>query len=61
MLDDKQEYLYIFFGPYCGDVREQGVSVARMTWNDRASPVGNVWRWRDTVIIWQAASNAESE
>src|SRR5262249_212910 len=45
MLDERQEYLYIFFGTYSGDVGEQGVSVARMNWNDRTSPVGNVWRW----------------
>jgi hypothetical protein len=47
MLDENEEYLYIFFGTYSGDVREQGVSVARMKWIDRSSPVGNVWRWYD--------------
>jgi len=47
MLDERQEYLYIFFGTYSGDVGEQGVSVARMKWSDRSFPVGTVWRWHD--------------
>src|SRR5207249_5321097 len=45
-LDDHEEYLYIFFGTYSGDVREQGVSVGRMKWSDRYAPIGSVWRWR---------------
>jgi hypothetical protein len=49
MLDDREEYLYIYFGTYSGNVREQGVSVARMKWSDRYSPSGNVWRWRDAT------------
>jgi hypothetical protein len=47
MLDEQQEYLYIFFGTYSGDVAEQGVSVARMKWSERYSPVGAVWRWHN--------------
>src|SRR5262249_13167713 len=47
MLDEQQEYLYVFFGTYSGNLNEQGVSAARMKWSDRSSPVGRVWRWHD--------------
>jgi len=47
MLDDPQQHLYFFYGAYAGDVREQGVAVARMAWNDRDQPVGKVLKWCD--------------
>ena len=45
MLDPRQEYLYLFFGSYAGNVAEQGVGVARIRWADRDAPVGKVFKW----------------
>ena len=47
MLDEGQEYLYVFYGNYAGGVGEQGVAVARMAWRDRDAPVGKVRKWYD--------------
>ncbi len=47
MLDDAQQYLYLFFSTYAGDVTEQGVAVARMAWSDRDAPAGKVWKWHN--------------
>jgi len=46
-LDPEQRYLYILFGNYAGGLEEQGVAAARMKWEDRDSPVGNVWKWHN--------------
>jgi hypothetical protein len=45
MLDQEEKYLYFFFGTYAGDLSEQGVSIARMAWNDRDAPNGKVWKY----------------
>jgi len=45
MLDARGQWLYFFYGNYAGDVREQGVAVARMAWKDRDAPVGKVLKW----------------
>lgn len=47
MLDDAQQYLYLFISTYAGDVSEQGVAVARMAWSDRDAPAGKVWKWHN--------------
>lgn len=44
--DAKHEYLYFFISTYNKDIREQGVSVARMRYEDRDAPVGKVSKWR---------------
>jgi len=46
MLDRRGEWLYFFISTYT-DFSEQGVSVARMKWADRESPVGKVSKWHD--------------
>jgi hypothetical protein len=43
--DREREYFYFFFGSYGGDVRGQGVAVARMAFADRDRPAGAVWKY----------------
>jgi len=45
MLDSKKEFLYFFFSTYAGDLSAQGVSVARMRWDQRDRPAGKVLKW----------------
>jgi len=45
ILDRRGEYFYFLIGTYYKDVSQQGVSVARMPFADRASPVGKVVKW----------------
>jgi hypothetical protein len=45
ILDRKGEYFYFLIGTYYKDVRQQGVSLARMRYADRTSPVGKVMKW----------------
>ena len=40
VLDPAGEYVYFFFSVYSPDVAEQGISVARMPWTRRNSPLG---------------------
>jgi hypothetical protein len=47
VLDRNRNYFYFFFGNYGGPEGEQGVSVARMAYSQRFSPVGAVWKYRD--------------
>ncbi|MDX2034552.1 MAG: hypothetical protein SF339_28010 [Blastocatellia bacterium] len=47
VLDPNGEYLYFFISTYHRQVGEQGVAVARMKYEDRDTPVGNAWKWRD--------------
>ena len=47
MLDARQQWLYLFYGNYAGDGREQGVAVARMAWKDRDAPAGKVLKWHE--------------
>jgi len=46
ILDRNAEWLYFLMSTYWS-FPEQGVSLARMRWNDRDRPVGRVWKWRD--------------
>ena len=46
ILDRKREYFYFLFGTYYKDVSQQGISLARMRYTDRFSPVGKVYKWR---------------
>jgi len=47
MLDSKKRFVYFFISTYTGSLAEQGVSVARMSWLHRDSPVGKVWKYRE--------------
>lgn len=39
------KYLYIFISTYQKDIGEQGVSVARIAYEDRNNPIGKVFKW----------------
>jgi len=45
ILDQNHEYFYFLFTNYGGAAASQGVSTARMAFNDRASPVGTVYKY----------------
>jgi hypothetical protein len=45
MLDDRSQYLYVFFSQYANRESAQGVSVARMAWADRDQPSGKITLW----------------
>lgn len=45
ILDRDREYFYFFFGNYGGAPSSQGVAVARMPFENRAAPVGAVWKY----------------
>lgn len=47
IVDQKKEYIYFLFSTYGRDIKQQGVSVARMPFSDRKQPAGKVWRWCD--------------
>ena len=42
--DRTQGFFYFLFDNYGGDVSSQGVAIARMAFEDRANPVGLVWK-----------------
>ncbi|HYN09544.1 MAG TPA: hypothetical protein VES67_19325 [Vicinamibacterales bacterium] len=42
MLDQDEQYLYIFYSQYAGGVESQGIAVARLAWADRDQPVGKI-------------------
>ncbi len=46
ILDREKEYFYFLFGTYYKDAAQQGISLARMRYNDRGCPVGRVMKWR---------------
>lgn len=48
MLDQSKSYFYFFFGTYHGQIYEQGVSMARMSYADRNQPTGKVWKWSNS-------------
>jgi len=55
ILDRQGDYFYFFMSTYHRDPREQGVSVARMRYEDRDNPVGKVFKyhesqWRDDGV-----------
>ncbi|MEJ5313844.1 MULTISPECIES: hypothetical protein [Anaerolinea] len=45
ILDRQQGYFYFLFGTYYRDVTQQGISIARMRFEDRTCPVGRVYKW----------------
>jgi hypothetical protein len=45
ILDRSAEYFYFLFGTYYRDVAQQGISLARLRYADRLSPVGKVEKW----------------
>ncbi len=47
IIDHEKKYFYFFIGTYNSQIEEQGVSVARMSYDDRNDPIGKVWKWRD--------------
>ncbi|MGH9938311.1 MAG: hypothetical protein ACREAM_18870 [Blastocatellia bacterium] len=47
VLDRSGQYLYFFISVYHRQFWEQGVAVARMSFEDRDNPAGKVWKWRD--------------
>lgn len=47
IVDNKKEYIYLFFGSYGKDIQQQGISVARMRYNDIKQPNGKMLRWYD--------------
>ena len=54
MLDDRKQYLYIFYSQYQRAPETQGVAVARMRWADRDRPAGRLTLWRNG--IWEPGS-----
>lgn len=45
--DQNKEYFYFFFTNYHKDKNQQGVTIARMKYEDRNNPQGKVWKWHD--------------
>jgi hypothetical protein len=43
--DQNREYFYILFSNYGGPLETQGVVIARMKYEDRFHPAGNVWKY----------------
>jgi hypothetical protein len=47
ILDRESRYFYFFFGNYGGAPEHQGIAVARLAYENRFYPAGNVWKFRD--------------
>ncbi|HSV86760.1 MAG TPA: hypothetical protein VLH85_09300, partial [Levilinea sp.] len=47
--DRQGEYFYFLFATYYKDVAQQGISLARLRYSDRACPVGRVHKWHHGV------------
>lgn len=47
VLDRERSYFYFLFSNYAGETAEQGVAIARLAFEDRADPVGKVWKYFD--------------
>ena len=45
--DRDHQYLYFIFSNYGGAPEEQGIAIARMSYQDRFGPRGAVWKFRD--------------
>lgn len=45
ILDPNRQYFYFLFDNYGGPLENQGVSIARMAFEDRKNPVGSVWKY----------------
>lgn len=46
IFDRDRQYFYFLFDNYGGALSGQGVAIARMAFEDRANPVGAVWKYR---------------
>jgi hypothetical protein len=44
LLDEERRYFYIYYSNYAGPLSAQGIAVARLAYEDRLSPAGNVWK-----------------
>jgi hypothetical protein len=53
--DAESKYLYFFVSQYERPTRQQGVAVARLPWEDRADPVGELELWNGSR--WVAAGH----
>ena len=53
ILDRERTYFYFLFDNYGGSAESQGVCIARMAFEDRANPVGKVWKYYNGQ--WQEA------
>jgi len=47
ILDERGEWFYFLISTYHADPAEQGVSIARMRYEDRDAPRGKVFKWRE--------------
>jgi hypothetical protein len=47
ILDQSGQYFYFFISTYHRQFNEQGVAVARMSFDDRDNPTGKVWKWHN--------------
>jgi hypothetical protein len=45
ILDQSGRYFYFFISVYHRQFSEQGVAIARMSFEDRDNPIGKVWKW----------------
>jgi hypothetical protein len=45
ILDRDRNYFYFLFSNYAGPAASQGVALARLDFNNRYSPAGNVWKY----------------
>jgi hypothetical protein len=46
-VDARRRFVYFYFTNYGGDISRQGVAVARMSFADRFTPAGSVWKYFD--------------
>ncbi len=44
LLDEEGKYFYLYYSNYAGPLSAQGIAVARLAYEDRFLPVGNVWK-----------------
>lgn len=51
ILDHSGEYFYFLFGTYYREIAQQGISLARLRYEDRFCPVGKVQKWHQGA--WQ--------
>ncbi|MGH9840060.1 MAG: hypothetical protein ACREEM_14850 [Blastocatellia bacterium] len=47
ILDRDNQYFYFHYDSYRPQVELQGICMARMRFEDRADPIGKVWKWRN--------------
>jgi hypothetical protein len=47
IFDPATNYFYFYFSAYNRQIEEQGVAIARLHYQDRFNPVGNVWKWNN--------------